>query len=236
MNDRSFLKVQNFGKMTELSFARSFLASLDSRPTRLSAEHVEDPRSYPARGAVRISSFPLEDAALTASQYILPKMPRPMAKRQKLTPGQERSLTISLKSLRNPPLDIILKSQSLLTSILDLKTEVSSQSSIPVDKIRILHKKKPVGDAKVLKDLVGEEETSVEFSIMVMGGAASVKREGDAVATAPVAQGSSGSEILWADEFWEDLKGFLTQRLKDQGEGERVYGLFRNAWEASGAA
>jgi ubiquitin-like protein 4 len=168
-----------------------------------------------------------------ASQYILPKMLRPMAKRQKLAPGQERSLTISLKSLRNPPLDIILKSQSPLTSILDLKTEVSSQSSIPVDKIRILYKKKPVRDAKVLKDLVGEEETSVEFSIMVMGGAASIKKEGDAVATAPVAQ---GTEILWTDEFWEDLKGFLTQRVKDQGEGQRVYGLFRNAWEASGAA
>src|SRR5271155_4950581 len=116
-------------------------------------------------------------------------MPRPMAKRQKLAPGQEQSLTISLKSIRNPPLDIILKSQSPLTSILDLKTEVSSQSSIPVDKIRILLKKKPVGDAKILKDLVGEEETSVEFSVMVIGGAASVKKEGNAVATAPMAQG-----------------------------------------------
>src|SRR5277367_2719023 len=120
-------------------------------------------------------------------------MPRPMAKRQKLAPGQERSLTISLKSLRNPPLDIVLKSQSPLTSVLDLKTEVSSQSSIPVDKIRILHKKKPVGDAKVLKDLVGDEETSMEFSVMVMGGAASVKREENMQPTAPVAQGSVGT-------------------------------------------
>jgi len=43
---------QRIHKMTELSFAKSFLATLDSRPTRLSADHVEDPRSYPARGAV----------------------------------------------------------------------------------------------------------------------------------------------------------------------------------------
>lgn len=163
-------------------------------------------------------------------------MPKPMAKRQKLAPGQERSLTISLKSLRNPPLDIVLKSQSPLTSVLELKTEVSSQSSIPVDKIRILHKKKPVGDAKVLKDLVGNEETSVEFSVMVMGGATSVKREENVQPTAPVAQGPVGTEVLGTDEFWDDLKGFLTQRLKDQGEGERVYGLFRKAWEASGAS
>jgi ubiquitin-like protein 4 len=161
-------------------------------------------------------------------------MPKPMAKRQKLAPGQERSLTISLKSLRNPPLDITLKSQSLLTSVLDLKTEVSSQSSIPVDKIRILYKKKPVGDAKVLKDIVGDEETNVEFSVMVMGGAASVTK-GNTLSTAPVTQGPSGTDILGTDDFWDDLKGFLTQRLKDQGEGERVYGLFKKAWNASGS-
>lgn len=163
-------------------------------------------------------------------------MSKPMAKRQKLAPGQERSLTISLKSLRNPPLDIVLKSQSLLTSVLDLKTAVSTQSSIPIDKIRILHKKKPVGDAKVLKDLVSGEETTLEFSVMVIGGAGSVKMEGDVLLTAPVAQGPRGAEILNTDEFWDDLKGFLTQRLKDQGEGEKIYGLFRKAWEISGAS
>lgn len=160
-------------------------------------------------------------------------MPRPMAKRQKLAPGQERSLTISLKSVRNPPLDIVLKSQSPLTSILDLKTEVSSQASIPVEKIRILHKKKPVSDPKVLKDLVGEEESSVEFSVMVMGGAASVQKGEDVAAAAPVAQGPSGAELLSTWEFWDDLKGFLTQRLKDEAEGERLHGVFKKAWETS---
>jgi ubiquitin-like protein 4 len=152
-----------------------------------------------------------------------------MAKRQKLAPGQEHSLTVTLKSLRNPPLEIVLKSQPPLTSILDLKTEVSSRASIPIEKIRILHKKKPVGDAKVLKDLVGEENTSVEFSVMIMGWAASVKKEND---TAPVAQGPNGAELLRTEEFWDDLKAFLIQRLKDQGEGERVHGTFRKAWDA----
>jgi ubiquitin-like protein 4 len=159
-----------------------------------------------------------------------------MAKRQKLAPGQERSLNITLKSLRNPPLDIVLKSQSPLTSILDLKTDVSSQASIPLDKIRILYKKKPVGDAKVLKDLVADDETSAEFSVMVIGGVASVKKEEDEAGVAPVAHGPSGTEVLGTNEFWEDLKGFLTQRLKDQGQGERVYGLFRKAWETSGSS
>lgn len=154
-----------------------------------------------------------------------------MIKRQKIAPGQEQSLTISLKSVRNPPLDIVLKSQSRLTSILDLKKEVSSQSSISVDKIRILYKKKPVGDAKVLKDLVSEEETTMEFSVMVIGGAATVKEE--LTATTPASQGLSGTEVLGTSEFWEELRSFLTQRLNAQGEAERVYRLFRKSWEAS---
>jgi len=153
-----------------------------------------------------------------------------MKKRQKVTPGQERSLSVTLKSLRNPPFEITLASQSLLTSVLDLKTEVSTQTSIDVNKLRILFKKKPVGDSKVLKDLVSEEDSSVEFSIMVMGGAASIQRVADE-AVAPVAQGPSGTEVLTTEEFWTDLRGFLTQRLRDEGEGERVYGVFRTALE-----
>jgi len=38
--------------MTEVSFARSFLSTLDARPIKISADHVEDPRTYPARGPV----------------------------------------------------------------------------------------------------------------------------------------------------------------------------------------
>lgn len=217
--------------MTELSFAKTFLTTLDSRPTKLTLDHVEDPHSYPARGAVSNYTV-LCYSILTGYKYTLPKMPRPMTKRQKLAPGQERSLNITLKSLRNPPLDIVLKSQSPLLSILDVKTEVSSQAKIPVDKIKILHKKKPVGDAKVLKDLVGEEDASVEFSIMVIGGAASISK-GDDVAAAPVAVGPSGAEVLATEEFWTDLKGYLTQRLRDEGESDKVFGVFKKAWESS---
>lgn len=42
--------------MTEVIFARSFLSALDSRPQKLSADHVEDPKSYPARPPVRLST------------------------------------------------------------------------------------------------------------------------------------------------------------------------------------
>ncbi|RQM04767.1 hypothetical protein DH86_00004054 [Scytalidium sp. 3C] len=192
----------------------SFISALNSRPTKIPADHVEDPRTYPARGA-----------------YILPKMPKSLPKRRKLAPGQERSISVSLKSLRNPPLDIKLSSQPPSTSILTLKEEVSSQTSIPVDKIRILHKKKPVPDSKVLKDVVGEEEEAVEFSVMVIGGAAVVVGSTEAP---PAAQGSSGVDELKKDEFWVDLKSYLVQRLRDEKEGERAFEVFKSAWESQG--
>ena len=224
--------------MTELSFAKQFLTTVDTKPnTKISADHVEDPRNYPAHSAVRpLPKLPpplqlsYTPANFIDPQYILPKMPKPLTKRQKLTPGAERSLTITLKSLRNPPLDITFSSQFPSTSILDLKTKIETQTSIPVSKLRVLYNKKPVPDSKVLKEIVGKEETKVEFSIMVLGGAAAV-RKGEEEVIPPVAQGMSGVETLGSEEFWIDLRGFLVQRMRDEGEGERLFGVFRRAWE-----
>ncbi|KAI2473344.1 cell-cycle control medial ring component-domain-containing protein [Annulohypoxylon bovei var. microspora] len=200
--------------MTEVSFAKSFLTALDSRPIKLSPDHVEDPKSYPARGA-----------------YILPKMPKTMSKRKPhaVAPGQERSLTVFVKSLRNPPLDVKLTSQTPNTSVLDIKSSVSKDSGIPVDKMKLLHKKKPIPDSKVLKDLAGEDETSVEFSVMVMGGAAAIK---NTPAHAEVAQGPSGGEVLETKEFWDDLKGFLLQRIRDEKTAGELAETFQSAWKA----
>ncbi|KAI9647206.1 hypothetical protein NHQ30_003589 [Ciborinia camelliae] len=204
--------------MTELTFAKSFIQTLEPRPSKITADHVEDPRKYPSRGAA-----------------ILPKMRKPPAKRQRLTPGQERSISVSLKSSRNPPLDVTLSSLSPNTSILNLKESLSEKEGIPVEKLRILYNKKPVGDAKILKEVIGEEETKAEFSIMVMGGAASVKKveTPEKKVEAPVAQGPSGLESLAGEEFWGDLKGFLVQRLRDEEQGNKVYEVFKKAWEGS---
>lgn len=162
-------------------------------------------------------------------------MRNPPAKRQKLAPGQERSISVSLKSSRNPPLDVTLSALSPNTSILNLKESLSEKEGIPVEKLRVLYNKKPVGDAKVLKDVIGEEETKAEFSIMVMGGAASVKKveTPEKEVVAPVAQGPSGLESLAGEEFWGDLKGFLVQRLRDEEQGNKVYEVFKKAWESS---
>lgn len=93
-------------------------------------------------------------------------------------------------------------------------------------------------DSKVLKDLVGEEGKGgkIEFGIMVMGGAAALKKadeeiEPKVLGVAGEGKIGAGKEVLKTEEFWSDLKGFLVQRLKDEGEGERVAGVFRKALE-----
>lgn len=160
-----------------------------------------------------------------------------MSRRTKLAPGQERSITVQIKSLRNPPLDIKLTSQPLNTSILDVKTSVSEQAKIPVEKIKILHKKKPIPDSKVLKDLLSETESSIEFSVMVLGGAAAVAKTQEAhpepeASKGVTAQGLSGEAVLQTDEFWTDLRGFLLQRIRDEKIVEELHGKFLASWDS----
>lgn len=136
-----------------------------------------------------------------------------------------KSLSITFKSLRNPPLDISLPPQDPTTSLHALKTALSSTTGIPTAKLRLLYKKKPVADSKVLRELLSDEETAagvdaLEMGVMVMGGAA---------AKAPAEEKS----VVETEEFWGDLRGFLLQRVKDEKEGGELYDLFRGAWEAS---
>lgn len=177
-------------------------------------------------------------------------MPKPMSKRApSLAPGHERSVTVRVRSLRNPPLDVQLPAQPLATTaVLDVKAAVAAQAGLVPSKIRVLHKKKPVPDSKVLKDLVGDGETTVEFSVMVMGGAAAAavspppaaattpraaEEESAAADAAPVAQGQSGAAVLETDTFWTDLRGFLLQRIRDEQITEELFGKFLSSWETS---
>lgn len=243
--------------MSEISFAKTFLSALDACPRKLSPDYVEDLKSYPARPPVRSPPLPPPLSLhfftnnlipfLASKQYTLPKMPKPMSKRvpTHIGPGHERSVTVRVRSLRNPPLDVQLPAQPLATtSVLDVKVAVAAQADLVPGKIRVLHKKKPVPDSKVLKDLVGDGETTVEFSVMVMGGAAAAavspaaapraaEEESAAADAAPVAQGQSGAAVLETDAFWTDLRGFLLQRIRDEQITEELFGKFLSSWETS---
>ncbi len=180
-------------------------------------------------------------------------MPTPMSKptASKPLPGQEPSTTVLLRSLRNPPLEIKLTSQPLSTSLLDIKTAVSERARIPLDKLKILHNKRPVQDSKILREVVGDDDASataaaakdVEFSVMVIGGAAAVlppPAEESGAGTeqeekkAALAHGAGEAE-LETDGFWTDLTGFLMQRLKDEDAAEELTRLFKSSWLSSRA-
>ncbi|PQK16512.1 hypothetical protein BB8028_0006g08320 [Beauveria bassiana] len=214
--------------MAETAFAKTFLTTLSGRPAVLSPDHVEDARNFPSR-----------------PPYILPRMPTEMSKprgRAAAAPGQERSVTVTLRSLRNPPLDITLAAQALDTSLLDVKQAAAARARIPADKLKILHNKRPVPDSKILRDVVGEGQTAVvEFSVMVIGGAAAILPEetmdvdgdaGEGAGAASRRRAEKGEAAVEQDRFWEDLNGFLMQRVKDEDTAAELTTVFKNAWEA----
>lgn len=158
---------------------------------------------------------------------------QPPSTSSKKSSGSTPSLKIVLKSLRNPPLALSLSSESSLTSIHELKAAVVKElgSSAKLENIRILYKKKPCSDSKSVKEIVGDEDVGneVEFTVMVIGGfIAPVNQQGTNPRT--TSQGPSGEEILRSEEFWEDLKGFLLQRVRDEEKAVEALNVFRECW------
>lgn len=187
--------------------------------------------------------------------------------------SSQPSASVTIKSPRNPTLEVTLPAPQPIatTSMLDIKHAIYEQTCLPVEKLKILYNKKPVADTKTIKDALGGEEAgdSVEFSLMVMGGAVTAAAAEEALAAkkaaaaeatskevpAPVAEaeadadgdtvmtdeqqqqpqvvaegsGPSGVAVLKTEEFWEDLKGFLMQRIRDEKVTEEVVAKFRGA-------
>lgn len=173
-------------------------------------------------------------------------------------PGASKSITIHLKSARNPVLHFTVDNAPLsTTTVEDLKDAVHQRvvadpqtgAKVPLDKIKILYKRKPVTGKTVAEVLADEPDAlaggkEVELGVMIMGGATVVSPDAPPAAAAeekpeaeapPVqlkaVQGPSGEEILKTDAFWDDLRGFLAQRIKDETEAARLKELFKKAWE-----
>lgn len=223
--------------MTEISFAKQFLTALDSRPLKLSSDHIADPRTYPAQSAYTLPR--------------LPNPPHPLRPAKRAAPASSSAaspatLTITLKPLRSTSPTVTLQSQVPTTSIYDLKAAYAKDASVDINKIKVLWKKKPAVDSKTVAELIEDPSAKdAEFSIMLLPGAVASSLAQTPVSTPPVlptggnvggsaaVQGSNGTGLLRTEEFWGDLKGFLTQRLRDEAEGERLAGVFRGAWEGN---
>lgn len=249
--------------MSELAFAKQFLTALDSRPIKLSSDNVVDPRSYPAqsayilprhttakrkRGDAGASTSSTAEASGTAAGASTSTSSSTAAQ------PSGAAVTVSLKPTKPGPPAVSLPGQPPTKSMYDIKVAYAAQARLDPAKIKLLRSKKPVADSKSLRDVLsegGDETTSVkdpqaeievEFSVMVMPGAALGPAAAGNAATGPaqagagpVAQGPSGVEVLSDPRFWDDLKGFLLQRVRDEEETQKLVKAFKSATESSAA-
>ncbi|RMJ27210.1 hypothetical protein PHISP_01919 [Aspergillus sp. HF37] len=223
--------------MAELAFVKSFLSVVDSRAIKIPADHVFDPE----RVGLRVPY------TLPRLQPPRPEMPKKVKQRQ--APGASKSITIRLKSARNPALEFTVPNTPLAsTSVEDLKDAVrarvadSEGNKVALEKIKILYKRKPVTGKSIAEVLADEPDMmaggkEVEFGVMVMGGAKVVEptkegedQEWEKVPSQPAAE---GERVLENDDFWDDLQTYLGRRLQDGGQAKKLRELFRNAWISS---
>ncbi|KAL6234908.1 hypothetical protein BDW75DRAFT_156363 [Aspergillus navahoensis] len=242
--------------MSELAFTKSFISVLDSRPIKLRADYVHDQ-----------GHTPRVPYTLPRLQPPHPSMPKKTTVSKTTNPGSTKSIAVTLRSARNPVLEITLPNVPLTTTtVSDLKDAVrerilesttEADSKVPLEKIKILFKRRPVtGTGKTVAEVVsdaGEELLAggkgVEFGVMVMGGARVVEGQGHAQGGVPekvhwetsggeematkAAVGPSGETLLETGAFWDDLQGYLAQRLKDEDVARKLRGVFKEAWAAS---
>ncbi|KAE8155217.1 cell-cycle control medial ring component [Aspergillus avenaceus] len=223
--------------MAEVAFIKSYISQLDTRPIKLPADYVIDPE--------RVNRVPY---LLPRLQPPHPEMPKKTRKAQ--APGSSKSIAISLKSARNPVLQFKLPNNPLsTTSVEDLKDAVRERvvdgqgNKVALEKIKILYKRKPVTGKTIAEVLADEPELlaggkEVEFGVMVMGGATVVADEekgqtGESNAAPSAAVGLSGESVVETEAFWDDLEGYLEQRVKDVGEAKKLRDLFKGAWAGS---
>jgi hypothetical protein len=167
-------------------------------------------------------------------------------------PGSSKSINLIVKSARNPALEFTIPNAPLsTTTVQDLRDAVGARVSdaqgnqVSLDKIKILYRRKPVtGTGKTVAEILADEPEmlaggkAVEFGVMIIGGAQAIdvpsptETEGHISPPKP-AVGPSGAEVLQTEAFWNDLEGYLEQRLKDTDEAKRLQALFKSAWSSS---
>lgn len=177
----------------------------------------------------------------------------PKKTKQTQAPGASKSVNIRVKSARNPTLEFSITNAPITTtSVQDLKDAVRERvtdaqgNPVALDKIKILYRRKPVpGTGKTVAEVLSDEPEmltggkEVEFGVMIIGGAQVVETaesQPEAAAEQDVpkpAVGPSGADLLKTDAFWDDLQGFMEQRLKDADEAKRLAVLFKGAWSSN---
>lgn len=190
----------------------------------------------------------------------MPKKIKPTA-----IPGLSKAITINLKSARNPALEFSIPNATLdSTTVSELKLAVQSRietkdengqsTKVPLDKIKVLYKRKPV-QSRTIAEALGNDASpggQVEFGVMVLGGAsvvatppedtskhsnATAKETGRDVKQHDIQDTSSTSkapvnDILSNVTFWNDMEAFLREKIHDDNEASKLRSIFEHAWSS----
>ncbi|OJD11786.1 hypothetical protein AJ78_07513 [Emergomyces pasteurianus Ep9510] len=237
--------------MAELTFSKSFLTALDSRPVKLPGDYVFNPNSFPA-----------------PHPYTLPRLSDshpPMSKKikQSATPGSSKSIAIHLNSARSPFLRVTLDNCAISsTTVRELKEAVQARvrttdndnnpTIVPLDKIKILWNKKPV-QGQTIAEILGSDSTGllggkeIQLGVVILGGATlapvtpkaeeySPSREttGTIPSQGPIENHPShAQDFLLTQELWDDLETFLGTKVNDATQVSHIISIFRKAWAST---
>jgi len=165
-------------------------------------------------------------------------------------PGSSKSITLHLRSARNPVFQFTLDNVSLETvTIQELKeavqekvrtTNAENQTvNIPLDKIKILWNRKPV-QKKTVVEILGNEPVGgeAEFGVIILGGAVvdvapvedeTMRDAGVALDNESEPRSTGSDMVLQTAAFWNELQDFLEVRIKNKSEAVRLKDLFKKA-------
>jgi len=115
---------------------------------------------------------------------------------------------------------VTISDLTLDSTIHDIKTQYAFKSGLPQDKIKLLLNKKPAADLKTLKDL-GATQDGIEFSVMVMGGTASVAPSPMAMISPLVERNTSVSAAQSSDKMEIDERPAAPASEKVQVPAEK---------------
>jgi len=147
---------------------------------------------------------------------------------------------------------VTITNQTPSSSIYDVKAACAARAGYLPEKVKVLWERKPVSESKTVREVVGEaakEGAEVEMGVMFVGQPTEMagsgvekqkevesvpaKEEDDVWHEAPVAPGQEhGKAILETDSFWDDLHGFVLQRIKDEDTTKEVVAGFKKSWRS----
>ncbi|KAK4899251.1 hypothetical protein LTR27_003483 [Elasticomyces elasticus] len=239
--------------MSEVSFAKTFLQALDKKPIKLPADHVSDARKHAAQSPYTLPRqthpFPRKTAANSSASHAAKQKNvtatlKPMRGGGETVTVGDLTLTSTVHDVKTAYAGKSGVQQDKIKLLLNKKPagDLKTLGELGVDgesvefSVMIMGGgSTPATTPAVEKSepampvpAVSSGEDKMEIDSQAPG---SEKAQADAEEKAGDPKASGVDDVLKSEEFWADLKGFLTQRLRDEGEGAKLVEVFKAAYE-----